>query len=158
MKEVADLAGISEALIFKYFHTKEELYLRSFREVLGRERSSLPWFKAGNPKERLREFTCGIVSPNESTPKLIRIIRSMIEQQISKCIMPQIQDNDIETTCLVPIISEGMRTGVFKPGDPAVAAAILWRFLLGCVLSEMHFPSGNGTRLAEGFLESMLDC
>jgi len=145
-KEIAKEAKISEALLFKYFRTKHELYVEFVKEEI---RQRLPesehYFNLEtNATDILFQFVNDVLSNNDKTPKFIQFFVEMVTLQNSYFIMNDINmSTDILDHLLIPIIQKGQQAGEIKEGDARVKAEIYWRFIIGSVLSNANFPEKN---------------
>jgi AcrR family transcriptional regulator len=154
-RDIARRAGLSEALVFKYFRTKEALYIAAFDELLARHEGV-----AGEPGEAgtpsplawLRTFALGVLEAGPADA-LATVVRKGLLLQLEHFTADNQAESDIEAVLLAPVIARAQAAGEVRADVSAAAlAGVYWRFLVGCVSSEANYPKGHPEQWVEGFV------
>jgi AcrR family transcriptional regulator len=124
-REIAERAGISETLIFRYFPTKEDLYRTAIKESMDRHPAA----------DELREFTAQrddqglftalakhIIFHVSEDPKLIRLAAFSALEEIH--LTDGAVDNERLTVYLANYIKMRIEEGTFRNTDPHIAARL----------------------------------
>jgi AcrR family transcriptional regulator len=156
-KEIADQADVSEALLFKYFPTKEALYIAVFNYTISERRGVLvQYFEAHDPLAWLYRFAKDIIFPDKDTPDFMLFFSDCLKLQnahFSKAAVT-VGGGDLERDFLVPIMQKGQQTGqIIDRIDATLLVSVYWRFILGCVCGDLHFPGSN----SPGSLDAMME-
>ncbi len=126
IQRLADEAGVNRALIFYYFHSKEELYRRLVEEMcqaVDQEfaQAALP---NSDPEARLRAWVTALCVGMSRHRGVLRILlREAVGPGHAR--LPVGQYLEGAEGPLREILAEGMATGVFRGLDPAMTAISL---------------------------------
>lgn len=155
IESIAREVGINKALIYRYFSSKEELYVLTLSSYLADLAERLDDVPQGEPVARLREglvrytdfclehpafLDCGLSLMRRSADELREVISDAIwirlGQSMAACLSK-----------LSAILAEGAATGVFSVEDPDFTANQLYAQTLG----TMHLARiGVGVRATSG--------
>ncbi|MGL5694693.1 MAG: TetR/AcrR family transcriptional regulator [Peptostreptococcaceae bacterium] len=140
-KEIALNAGVSEALLFKYFNNKENLYfqfqMNEFSVTATKVLEDLDYIES--PLEALYILGKGILEPNEKIPESVRMVSDAMLLHQSKFMMTIEHSNNVINRLLVPIINKGKLCGEICDRDSIELGNIYWRFILGSLADKHHF-------------------
>lgn len=127
-REVAEAAGVNNAMIYYHFQDKEDLY----RSVLSDSFSSLAaiwndgiFQSSASVKQKIRKYVEGFIRFQQGNEDLRRIMAMEFANSGGKCAWiceKYFADNYAH---LVGIFKEGMRKGELKKFDPSLAVASL---------------------------------
>lgn len=138
VEQIADCAGISKGLVYKYFKNKKEILL-SFHEIVEQCEEEV----CGMPTatDALRLFASRLLLEEEATgfqpPKRI-LITETIRGELEDGNGENYLTNDYGRRFLGPLIERGQRTGEFRDGDPEELGDIFWHTILGYVVQIMY--------------------
>ncbi|MGL5316198.1 MAG: TetR/AcrR family transcriptional regulator [Peptostreptococcaceae bacterium] len=144
-KEIAENAGVSEALLFKYFKNKDGLY-QAFQEyafdittecVL----NELKAYKS--PMDALLMFGKGLLEPDENTPPNIALVSESLKLHQIKFTMTIEHSNYFINKVIVPIVKQGQLKGEICNGNPIELAEVYLRFILGSSISKYYFNAST---------------
>lgn len=138
-REIARKAGISEAVIYKYFAKKEDLY----KAIIGAEcddnlgRSRLLGALEGKEgREMFLEMALFLIKENTTDQTLMRLLmRSALEQQELSEVFIRTKGLDL-IEFLESSIKGLIEEGVFKDVDPGLAARAFLGMVLHYVMSQ----------------------
>jgi TetR/AcrR family transcriptional regulator len=129
--EIANAAGVTEALIFKHFSRKEDLY-KAILEEKAREAGTEQWVtqlqtaeSSGDDRQVLRRLMTLIMDHSRRDPEFLRLMlhaaldhRTLMREFRDQHLAPLFYD-------LVRFIRAGQQDGRFRAGDPHVLARVL---------------------------------
>ncbi|MDR1387502.1 MAG: TetR/AcrR family transcriptional regulator [Propionibacteriaceae bacterium] len=156
-RDIARTAGLSEALVFKYFATKQTLYAAACAYLQEVQRDVVAEIDLTAPGQWLRRFALAVVAPDERRhdSKLAWAVRQGLLLQIERCVAPELPRHDLEGL-LRPVIERGQALGQVRADiEPEVLVGVYWRFIVGCVLSQVVFPQSIPETWVEGFMVQM---
>jgi len=118
---IAEEAGISEGLIYRYFQSKKELYTTIVQELMDeakrelKEAPSLP----GTPFEQIRNLTKHMMDENKMYAFMLmeRARTSIDVPEKVKQIFSEVSTN-VLIDPLIPVFVRGQESGEFSSGDP----------------------------------------
>lgn len=130
-REIAQAAGINEALIFRHFPHKEELYAAILEEK-AREAGTEGWVaelrasaETGDDLDVLRRLMSLIMRHGREDPQFLRLMfyaaldhREMMREFRTRHLAPLYQE-------LLRYVEAGQRVRKFRPGDPHALARVL---------------------------------
>jgi TetR/AcrR family fatty acid metabolism transcriptional regulator len=123
MDRVAEAAGVAKGTLYLYFQSKEDLYLEILSD--GLETIARAYASTVNPnspvKERLRRAIALSIQFYNERRDLLRLLATE-EPRMAQARNRLIQDwRDRGVRFFTALVEEGMRTGAFRTGDPALA-------------------------------------
>jgi len=146
-KEIAQAAGISEAMIFKFFKNKDDLYSAIIRSTVkdhSKEISDLK-SKVINLPTMLKDIVLHVIELNEKDPSFLRLmLYSSLEEH-------KFAHNFMETHLLVEMeafaeaIEKGIDAGEYREVNPRLVAQI-FHYLIGGYCIE-RFVLGTNKNL-----------
>ncbi|MBN1774636.1 MAG: TetR/AcrR family transcriptional regulator [Deltaproteobacteria bacterium] len=154
LEDIGKVAGVTKAAVLYHFHSKEELiatvveqeyqgFFDSLRGAVEREPTAegkLRAFGLGRfqyTKDRLSVYAAYGDVTREVLESLMPLVRAALERLREK-----------ELELLRGILSDGMRSGEFAPGDPDLMAMAAMAALTG--LSDAFMLYGRESRIDEG--------
>lgn len=148
--EVAKAADISEVTLFRYFDSKNELFLAVIEPILmDTLKESIVATKDMEPLERLRFILTERIKLISNNHKVVRLI--LMESQIN----PEIGElNYIES------ISKLLKGFIRDMGFTMKNEDITFRLLMGSILSYLYFPENSRENIdlfVEGILKYIID-
>jgi len=161
-KEIAELAGTSEPLIFWYFKTKEDIYREALRALFGRH-PVLPDIEAKMVQKDdhavFKELALHVISHNR---KDRRISRLAIFSALEGFPLAEIVHQDGEVGPALPdilgsYIKKRIDDGTFQEQNAEIAAQIFVDLIYTCVLDKEAAISGPPLAYSdEEILENMV--
>jgi len=141
-KEIAAEANISEALLFKYFFSKEKLYIEVFKSYISAHADeSMRYFDPDQPLEWLYQFAMDLFSPDEHTPKVALMFGQVIRLQVKHFILWAIEMGEFHPI-LTAIFKKGQDMDQITRCDTADGLAFVYfRFLVGLIIDDLFFPN-----------------
>ncbi len=137
MEEIAQQAGISKGLIYRYFSSKKEILL-SFEQAV--EKYALELEKQPSPKESLRLAAEHVLLHEEN------LCHGPVMQILILCYLQGVfSEEDLTTaysmknlgkTVFGPLIQKGQKLGLFRKGDPEAMGDALWHLIVGYAVME----------------------
>lgn len=142
-KDIAKNAGVSEALLFKYFKSKEMLYSAVQKyQIQQLEGNILKIYEdIKSPIEILMVLGKGLLEPDENTPDIICKVGDILRVNQFKFIMTNEHIEEFIDEVLVKLIIEGQKKGEICDKNPKDMAVVYWRFILGSFMSKHYFNS-----------------
>ncbi|MDR9857005.1 TetR/AcrR family transcriptional regulator [Paenibacillus sp. VCA1] len=118
---IAKEAGISEGLIYRYFQSKDELFITLIQELMEEAKRELDEAQhvPGTPYEQIRSLTENMLNPQDKYSFMF-IERARKADDIpeeARQIFAQLPPG-MMTDLLVPVFMKGQELGEFSPGDP----------------------------------------
>ena len=134
-KDIAKAAGISEAMIFKFFKNKEDLYKAIITSTVkdhSKEISDMQ-SQVSNLPTVLKEFILHVIDLNEKDPTFLRLmLYSSLEEH-------EFAHNFMETHLLVETeeftkaIEKGIQAGEYREVNPRLVAQIFHYLMLSTI-------------------------
>ena len=159
-KDIANAAGVSEAMIFKFFKNKDELYdaiigsnVKDHSKEITRVQTDV-----GNFPTMLKSFILHVIKNNEKDPAFLRLmLYSSLEEH-------KLANNFIESHLLgevkefTKVIEDGIETGEYRDVNPKLAAQ-LFHYLIGgyCIERFVLGKNKNNPFDNEEVAETMVD-
>jgi len=115
--DIAELVGISEAAIYKYFPTKKHLFLAVLEHMSDRLISSLSAVveTETDTLEALRKAAAAFADPNVNPPDHVRIRSKAIAEVDDQEIASRLQNDHLRFTLLLRVIVEtGVQQGKLR--------------------------------------------
>jgi AcrR family transcriptional regulator len=153
IEEIARAVGISRALIYRHFASREELFVMTVTRYLAelQERLNEAAARAADPVERLREITAAFADFSLEYPAFLDCALSLLRrpalelrERVSDAVWVRLGQGMAGCIGLCSaVLTEGREAGVFSIADPDFTANHLWTAALGA----MHLArSGVGIR------------
>lgn len=118
---IAEEAGISEGLIYRYFQSKKELFTTIIQELMEEAKRELEQVPSlpGTPLEQIRNLTKNMMDENNMYAFMLMERARTAEDVPEKVaqIFEQVSTN-VLIDPLIPIFVKGQELGEFAPGDP----------------------------------------
>lgn len=129
--EIANAAGVTEAVIFQHFSHKEDLY-NAILDDKAREAGTARWVTelqtaeaSGDDRQVLRRLMTLVMDHSRKDPEFLRLMlhaaldhRQLMREFRDRHLAPLFRE-------LTRFIEAGQRTGRFRSGDPHVLARVL---------------------------------
>lgn len=145
--DVAEKAGISKGLVYKYFQSKQEILL-SFDELV-HEREKLV-LSMPTATESLRLFARRMLLEQEDTGFPTAPLRPLLVGAILGEIPPTAKENYFTNQYgklfFGPLIKKGQQNGEFRAGDPEEMGDMFWHLLIGYSLHITYQQGRGGSR------------
>ncbi|WP_090634917.1 TetR/AcrR family transcriptional regulator [Neobacillus massiliamazoniensis] len=141
MSMIADEAGISQGLTYRYFNSKEELFTELIQEAMDESQSAIKNIHhlPSTPTEQIRALTkimldeshkhyFLLVQQAQTSEGVPERTKQVLEQYSSKDTIDQ----------LLPILIKGQQTGEFCAGDPFRLLLLYFSVISGLILQGVH--------------------
>ena len=146
-RAIAKAAGVSEAIIFRHFATKEDLYDAIITYTLEKRRSL--WEQEESPQvslgleSLLRKFAHAYIQRNRQDPTFIRLMMySALEDHKFRQRFFEINRSPLMRAIRLAI-EEGIKDGTYRPVDPHLTTrSFFWSMLQYCI---NRFVASNRT-------------
>ncbi|WP_223068122.1 TetR/AcrR family transcriptional regulator [Paenibacillus caui] len=143
MSMIADEAGISQGLTYRYFSSKEELFTALVQEAMEETAEAFNEMEqmSGTPSDKIRALTREMLDEsNRHSFMLIQQVqtsdevpekaREIVEQYSSQALIDR----------LLPVFIKGQETGEFCLGDPQKLLFLYFSVIAGLMLQQAHGP------------------
>ena len=122
MSMIAKEAGISQGLSYRYYSSKDELFIALVKDAMEETAKAFATLglMQGSPTEKIREFTIRMLDPsNRHSFMLIQQLQTSDEvpDKAKEIVQQYPTSSFIEQ--ISPIFKEGQEKGEFSKGDPA---------------------------------------
>ncbi len=163
-KEIARSAGVSEAMIFRHFASKDELYTAIIQQRISEAGESVPAAALASHDDRLvfGEFARFVLEKTQEDPTAMRLLyycalegHSTARDYYSSYEVKQVKR-------LIEYIQSRITEGAFRPLDPVLVARAFMGMLCTYVTSEYlfhfaeYFPPHPTENVVETFLQLFL--
>ncbi|GIP26196.1 hypothetical protein J23TS9_13260 [Paenibacillus sp. J23TS9] len=139
MVMIAEEAGVSQGLSYRYFSSKEEIFAILVQEALEEAETSLAEVSGlpGSPKERLRAFTLTMLDENHKRHFML-LRYAQIEEGMPEQIQQILESYSAERTIghLVPLFHQGQQAGEFSEGKPEKLLFFYFSVITGLMLQD----------------------
>lgn len=143
-KEIADIFGISQGLLFHYFGSKEEVYL----ELLERAKASMSDIHISeeeleHPLEHLNTMVTLILDSFKTYPLSAKLFMLVGQAQIASNLPEAVQQvsKDIAASKeFESLVNVGQAKGVIREGDPKALAGCFYSAIQGVAQTYVCFP------------------
>lgn len=137
--EIAKAANISEVTLFRYFSSKQELFLKGIEPIIfGTFKESIKASKKLNPVEKLEYILYERISLISKNHEIIKLI--LRETHLLSTLG---NENFMEK------ILQILRTMLTQVGIPAKSEEFTLRLLMGGILSFLYMPDSNEKNIRE---------
>ena len=144
--DIADLVGVTEAAIYKYFPTKKHLFIAVLGYMSDRLMNSLALVieAEADPIEALRKAATAFTDPEVNPPDQVRIRSKAIAEVDDPEIADQLQQDHIRFVFLLRgIVENGVCQGVFR-SDLNVDTIVLLLDAVGMFVETLKLLSLEG--------------
>jgi AcrR family transcriptional regulator len=140
MSMIAEEAGVSQGLSYRYFSSKEELFAILVQEALEEAQASLEDISrlTGSPKEQLRAFTLTML--DESHKSYFMLLRyAQIEEGVPEQTKQMLKSYSPDRTMgqLIPLFLQGQQAGEFSEGEPDKLLFFYFSVITGLMLQDV---------------------
>jgi len=127
--EIAARAGISNALIFQHFESKQALYGAALKQLFSAHPLELEFEStrnAGSDEDMLRGFALHVIRHTRGDPRIARLgLLAALEEGQHETILPRAASpTRALQELLTGFFEERIEAGAFKPTDARVVAAL----------------------------------
>jgi len=141
VSDIADMAGISKALVFKYFPSKIDIFIAITEYI---ESCLKEVLNGPTPTESLKNFGLRLTSTTDDYIPPMRIyIATFLRGELPAEMKENFLRNNFSKKWLTPIIKEGQKKGEFREGDPQELADAFWLYMFGAVANYIHNRNNN---------------
>ncbi|MFJ7726162.1 TetR/AcrR family transcriptional regulator [Neobacillus sp. NPDC097160] len=143
---IAKEASISEGLIYRYFNSKEELFITLVQELMEEARRELEYvaYLPGTPIEQIRTLTKNMLDENNMYAfMLMERARKAddVPEKVTR-IFEEVSTN-VLIEPIIPIFVKGQESGEFSPGDPR--RMLSWYFtIINSLLTQEEIDEEYG--------------
>jgi AcrR family transcriptional regulator len=146
VSDIADLVGVSEAAIYKYFPTKKNLFLTVLKYLSDRLINSLTSVieAEADTFEALRKAASAFADPDVNPPDHVRIRSKAIAEVDDPEIASQLQQDHLRFVLLLRgIVEKGEYQGVFR-SDLGIDTIVLLLDAVGMFVETLKLLSLEG--------------
>lgn len=158
LEDLTRPAGIAKSSFYRFFESKEELYLELLAEERGRLRgeiSSDSFETAGGGREAVEHFLRAVVREFETNPLTRRLVTHPEEwRAVVRRVSPEAMRANVEDSTLAvsSFIRRGQEEGLISEGDPDVLAGVI----RSVVVLSVH-KDDIGREIYADVLEKMIE-
>ena len=161
-RAIAEVAGVSEAIIFRHFATKEDLYdaiiehtLEKRKHLWEQDESEVP--TEGDLETLLRVFARAYIARNRQDPTFIRLMMysALEDHKFRERFLDMHRSPHMRAVRRA--IEKGVQEGVYRHVDPRLTArSFLWTLMQYCVsrfvASSRPVDPGNDEEMVENLV------
>ncbi|SDN59382.1 TetR/AcrR family transcriptional regulator [Bacillus sp. OK048] len=160
MSMIAKEAGISQGLSYRYYSSKDELFIALVKDAMEETAKAFATLglMQGSPSKKIREFTKRMLDVNN------RHSFMLIQQvQISDEVPDKAKDivQQYPTTSFIeqmfPIFKEGQEKGEFSQGDPAELLLLYFSVISGLMLLPYGLDGINLNHNVDNLMKILKD-
>ena len=156
MAEIAEAAGISQGLAYRYFASKEEIYYALVAQAMqgGLPEPEIARMMSGSPWERLEALLSRIVNARREHPEFFQLLYHVISDDDAPAeLRAQMNERGMFFASeLHKLIVEGQTAGEIAQGDPYQLVVALLAYLDGLTRFSLYDPQ----RFKEHFPEARI--
>lgn len=144
--DIANLVGVSEAAIYKYFPTKKQLFLAVLKYMSDKLNNSLTSVieAEADPIEALRKAATAFADPDVNPPNHVRIRSKAIAEVDDPMIAGQLQSDHLRFVLVLRnIVEKGEQQGVFR-SDLNIDTIVLLLDAVGMFVETLKLLSLEG--------------
>jgi AcrR family transcriptional regulator len=138
---VASKAGISIGALYKYFSSKEELFLETLRAGMGliEDVYSRAMEAGTDPFERIRAVFLGVLCQSRENPHALRLYLSLLSPDTDEIASRYARTiEEVGCASLKAIVNQGIASGAIRPGiDVNTAVLFLDNHLMMFAFSQI---------------------
>ncbi|HHX37067.1 MAG TPA: TetR/AcrR family transcriptional regulator [Clostridiaceae bacterium] len=158
VQDIADKAGISKGLIYRYFDSKNDI-LEAESELI--ERCEIECKNQPTAVDALRTYAMRVLSDVEVSgyfPPLRNYIACYLEGCLSESMRERYFSNTYGRTYFGDLMKRGQEEGDIIDGDPQALGTLFWNYLLGATAQYLRTPDDkrfdpNFEKILELFLK-----
>ncbi|GIP40672.1 hypothetical protein J31TS4_39520 [Paenibacillus sp. J31TS4] len=139
MSMIAEEAGISQGLSYRYFESKDEIFTLLVEEAIEESQNAVRTIQQlpGSPLEQLRTFTLRLLDDNHK--QFFLLIQQAqksegVPRKAKEVIERYSPQNTIEH--IIPIVVRGQQEGQFAEGDPYKRLIVFLSVVTGLMLQD----------------------
>ncbi|MFQ5595705.1 MAG: TetR/AcrR family transcriptional regulator [Anaerolineae bacterium] len=139
-EEIAQRAELAVGTLYRYFQSKEEMYISLLFESIEIFRNELERIQGlpGSPDEKLRAFWDFLYTYYQEYPAYYRTLTFLHNEGLREAVSPEVIEEINRRTgrnfsLAAQIVQEGMEAGIYRAGDPREVVDVLWSLLTGLV-------------------------
>jgi len=139
-EEIAQRAELAVGTLYRYFQSKEEMYISLLFESIEIFRNELERIQVlpGAPDAKLRAFWDFLYTYYQEYPAYYRILTFLHNEGLREAVSPEVIEEINRRTgrnfsLAAQIVQEGMEAGIYRAGDPREVVDVLWSLLTGLV-------------------------
>lgn len=156
MAEIAEAAGVSQGLAYRYFASKEEIYYALIARAMqgGLPEAEIARMTTGGPWDRLEALLARIVNARREHPEFFQLLYHMLSDDDAPAeLRDQMRERGMYLAReLRKLIIEGQATGEIAEGDPDQLVVALLAYLDGLTRFSLYDPQ----RFKEHFPEARI--
>lgn len=143
---IAKEAGLSEGLLYKYFKSKDEIFVSLIQIAVSASMDAFQNFHQipGSPLAQLRELTTHILDPKNQNAFLI-VLQARIGEGVPDQAIALIKQHSHAkyTEQLTPLFEKGQESGEFIAGDPSELASGYLKVITGLMTLKLGEDDGS---------------
>jgi AcrR family transcriptional regulator len=144
ISDIAEAAGVSQGLAYRYFASKEEIYYALVAQAMqgGLPEAEVARMTSGSPWERLEALLSRIVNARRAHPEFFQLLYHVLGDDAAPAEL-RAQMNERGTFLaneLHKLIVEGQATGEIAQGDPYQLVVALLAYLDGLTRFSLYDP------------------
>jgi len=150
ISDIAEEAGVSQGLAYRYFSSKEAIFHTILRELM-KSGEVRKWAEAsGGPRERLERFLSETIRLRREHPEFYQFLfQALSEETLPKDIRQMISDQGQEIRrALKRLIVEGQAKGEVAAGDPVQLVDVILACLEGLSM-RIAYPGPRETKIPD---------
>jgi AcrR family transcriptional regulator len=144
MAEIAEAAGVSQGLAYRYFASKEEIYYALVERAMqgGLPEAEIARMTSGGPWERLEALLARIVNARREHPEFFQLLYHVLSDDTAPAeLRDQMRERGMFLAReLRKLIVEGQATGETAEGDPDQLVVALLAYLDGLTRFSLYDP------------------
>jgi AcrR family transcriptional regulator len=156
MSEIAEAAGVSQGLAYRYFASKEEIYYALVARAMqnGLSEPEITGMMSGSPWERLEALLARIVTARREQPEFFQLLYHVLSDDAAPAeLRAQMNERGMFLASeLHTLIVEGQGAGEIAQGDPYQLVVALLAYLDGLTRISLYDPE----RFKEHFPEAKI--
>lgn len=144
MAEIAEAAGVSQGLAYRYFASKEEIYYALIARAMqgGLPEAEIARMTSGGPWGRLEALLSRIVNARREHPEFFQLLYHVLSDDTAPAeLRDQMRERGMYLAReLRKLIIEGQTTGEIAEGDPDQLVVALLAYLDGLTRFSLYDP------------------
>lgn len=141
MSMIADEAGISQGLTYRYFSSKEELFTLLVQEAMEEAQAAITNLAnlPGTPLEQMKAFTKQMLDANHKYSFLIiqqALTSDGVPEKVKQLLEQYSAQDKMEQ--LIPIFTKGQEMGEFCEGEPYRLLYLYFSVISGLMIQDFY--------------------